>query len=263
MANIKSLSFLLLHGLLGQLGATGHPRSPMPAEFQAAVQGPNHEARRREMVEGQLRERGIRSEAVLSAMGKVPRHRFVPSHLGDLAYRDDPLPIGQGQTISQPYIVALMTELIEPRKEMRVLEIGTGSGYQAAVLAECVGEVDTIEVVPELARARSVRCDRAYRRAAGAYPRALAGSAQGWWPPRGAGGTRGPRSGADHADRERLRPRVHRTGAVRADDGQSTAGTLTGIDGAPRSRLEPRPWRPTSTTRSSTVTVTVCLWWFA
>lgn len=153
MANFKSLSFLLLHGLLGQLGVTGHPRSPMPAEFQAVVQGPNHEARRREMVEGQLRERGIRSEAVLSAMGKVPRHRFVPSHLGDLAYRDDPLPIGQGQTISQPYIVALMTELIEPRKEMRVLEIGTGSGYQAAVLAECVGEVDTIEVVPELGRA--------------------------------------------------------------------------------------------------------------
>ncbi|HMF35560.1 MAG TPA: protein-L-isoaspartate(D-aspartate) O-methyltransferase, partial [Isosphaeraceae bacterium] len=64
-----------------------------------------------------------------------------------------PLPIGQGQTISQPYIVALMTELIEPRKEMRVLEIGTGSGYQAAVLAECVGEVDTIEIVPELGRA--------------------------------------------------------------------------------------------------------------
>ena len=153
MANFKSLGFLLLHGLLGQLGVTGHLRSAMPAEFQAAVQGSNHEARRREMVEGQLRERGIRSEAVLGAMGKVPRHRFVPSHLGDLAYRDDPLPIGQGQTISQPYIVALMTELIEPRKEMRVLEIGTGSGYQAAVLAECVGEVDTIEVVPELGRA--------------------------------------------------------------------------------------------------------------
>ena len=258
MANFKSLSFLLLHGLLGQLGVTGHPRSPMPAEFQAVVQGPNHEARRREMVEGQLRERGIRSEAVLSAMGKVPRHRFVSSHLGDLAYRDDPLPIGQGQTISQPYIVALMTELIEPRKEMRVLEIGTGSGYQAAVLAECVGEVDTIEVVPELGRAAaSLLRELGYRSvhtrigdgyegwperapfdaivltaAPPAYPRALAGSAQGWWPPRGAGGTRGPGSGADHADRERLRPRVHRTGAVRADDGQSTAGTLTGIDGS-------------------------------
>src|SRR5271165_3547871 len=85
-----------------------------------------------------------------------------------------------------------------------------------------------------LARARSVRCDRAYRRAAGAYPRALAGSAQGWRPPRGAGWTRGPGSCADHADRERLQPRGHRAGAVRADDGQSTAGTLTGIDGAQR-----------------------------
>ena len=150
------------------------------------------------------------------AMGKVPRHRFVPSHLGDLAYRDDPLPIGQGQTISQPYIVALMTELIEPRKEMRVLEIGTGSGYQAAVLAECVGEVDTIEVVPELGRAaasllrelgyRSVHTrigdgyegwperapfDAIVLTAAppDAYPWPLAGSAQGWWPPRGAGWT--------------------------------------------------------------------------
>ena len=289
MANFKSLSFLLLHGLLGQLGVTGHPRSPMPAEFQAVVQGPNHEARRREMVEGQLRERGIRSHAVLSAMGKVPRHRFVPSHLGDLAYRDDPLPIGQGQTISQPYIVALMTELIEPRKQMRVLEIGTGSAirrpywrnasvrwirsrwfpswaeppracFGSWVIARCTRESATgTRAGPSALRSmRSCLPPRA-----GAYPRALAGSAQGWWPPRGSGWTRGPGSCADHADRERLQPRGHRAGAVRADDGQSTAGTLTGIDGAPRSRLEPRPWRPTSTTRSSTVTVTVCLWWFA
>jgi protein-L-isoaspartate(D-aspartate) O-methyltransferase len=153
MANLKSLSFLLLHGLLGQLGVTGHPRSPMPAELQAVLQETNQDARRREMVQWQLRERGIRNEVVLRAMGKVPRHRFVPSHLGIMAYGDNPLPIGQGQTISQPYIVALMTELIEPAKQMRVLEIGTGSGYQAAVLAECVGEVETIEVVPELGTA--------------------------------------------------------------------------------------------------------------
>ena len=153
MADFKSLSFLLLQGLLGQLGVTGHPRSPMLAEFHAVEQESTHDARRRAMVEGQLRERGIRSQVVLNAMSKVPRHRFVPSHLGDLAYADDPLPIGHGQTISQPYIVALMTELIEPKKGLRVLEIGTGSGYQAAVLAECVGEVDTIEVVAELGRA--------------------------------------------------------------------------------------------------------------
>ena len=105
------------------------------------------------MVQDQLRRNGIRNPAVLAAMEKVPRHRFVPLLLRGQAYEDGPLPIGHGQTISQPYIVALMTELIEPRKTMRVLEIGTGSGYQAAVLAECVGEVDTIEVVPELGRA--------------------------------------------------------------------------------------------------------------
>ena len=164
MADIRSLSFLLLHGLLGQIGVTGHPRPPVAAGIQAVVQQPGHDARRREMVDVQLRERGIRSPAVLTAMGKVPRHRFVPSHLEDLAYRDDPLPIGQGQTISQPYIVALMTELIEPRKDMRVLEIGTGSGYQAAVLAECVAEVDTIEVVPELGRsAASLLRELGYR----------------------------------------------------------------------------------------------------
>ena len=105
------------------------------------------------MVETQLKKRGIRSPAVLEAMGRVPRHRFVPRVMRGLAYDDGPLPIGQGQTISQPYIVALMTELVEPRKDMRVLEIGTGSGYQAAVLAECVAEVDSIEVVPELGKA--------------------------------------------------------------------------------------------------------------
>jgi protein-L-isoaspartate(D-aspartate) O-methyltransferase len=113
-------------------------------------------ARRQEMVEDQLRKRGIRSPAVLEAMSRVPRHRFVPASLRGMAYADGPLPIGKGQTISQPYIVALMTELIEPRKEMRVLEIGTGSGYQAAVLAGCVAEVHSIEVVPELGQAASV-----------------------------------------------------------------------------------------------------------
>jgi protein-L-isoaspartate(D-aspartate) O-methyltransferase len=97
-------------------------------------------------------------------MRKVPRHRFVPRALEAEAYEDTPLPIGEGQTISQPYIVAWMTELIGPRKGMRVLEIGTGSGYQAAVLAECVDEVDTIEVVPALGqRARGVLSELDYR----------------------------------------------------------------------------------------------------
>jgi protein-L-isoaspartate(D-aspartate) O-methyltransferase len=111
-----------------------------------------HRARRLEMVRSQLEARGITEQAVLDAMRKVPRHRFVPSALRALAYADGPLSIGENQTISQPYIVAWMTELIEPNKKMRVLEIGTGSGYQAAILAECVGEVDSIEVVPTLGR---------------------------------------------------------------------------------------------------------------
>lgn len=112
-----------------------------------------YQTRRLEMVERQLHRRGIRNPAVLEALASVPRHRFVPRQFRALAYEDEPLPIGYGQTISQPYIVGLMTELVEPEKTMRVLEIGTGSGYQAAVLAQCVAEVDTIEVVPELGKA--------------------------------------------------------------------------------------------------------------
>jgi protein-L-isoaspartate(D-aspartate) O-methyltransferase len=116
------------------------------------------------MVKTQLEARGIKDKAVLDAVRKVPRHRFVPESLRDRAHEDGPLPIGEGQTISQPYIVAWMTELIAPRKGMHVLEIGTGSGYQAAVLAECVDEVDTIEVVPTLGRrAEQVLRELGYR----------------------------------------------------------------------------------------------------
>jgi protein-L-isoaspartate(D-aspartate) O-methyltransferase len=104
------------------------------------------------MVEGQIEARGVRQVEVLDAMRRVPRHRFVPPELAGRAYADSPLPIGEGQTISQPYIVALMTELIVPHPDMKVLEIGTGSGYQAAVLAEIVKEVYTIEILPELGR---------------------------------------------------------------------------------------------------------------
>ena len=97
-------------------------------------------------------------------MRKVPRHRFVPAVWKGLAYDDQPLPIGDGQTISQPYIVGWMTELIEPTKKMRVLEIGTGSGYQAAVLAECVAEVDSIEVIPALGKkAKTVLDELGYK----------------------------------------------------------------------------------------------------
>jgi protein-L-isoaspartate(D-aspartate) O-methyltransferase len=103
-------------------------------------------------------------DSVLRAMRTVPRHRFVPPELVAESYRDRPLPIGLGQTISQPFIVALMTELLDPRPDARVLEIGTGSGYQAAVLAECVAKVYTIEIVAPLgARAREVLSGLGYK----------------------------------------------------------------------------------------------------
>ena len=123
-----------------------------------------YRARRLEMVGAQIEGRGVKDKAVLTALRKVPRHWFVPAMWRGLAYSDEPLPIGDGQTISQPYIVGWMTELIEPTKKMHVLEIGTGSGYQAAVLAECVGEVDTIEVVPSLGKkAESLLGELGYR----------------------------------------------------------------------------------------------------
>jgi protein-L-isoaspartate(D-aspartate) O-methyltransferase len=103
------------------------------------------------MVEEQIRARDIRDERVLEAMRTVPRHLFVPESERARAYRDMPLPIGYGQTISQPYIVAFMTAALDLQPEHRVLEIGTGSGYQAAVLAALAGEVYSIEIVPELA----------------------------------------------------------------------------------------------------------------
>ena len=110
---------------------------------------------RRRMVEEQIRARGIRNERVLAAMEKVPRHIFVPENLRREAYEDHPLPIGDGQTISQPYIVALMTDLLDPRAGDRILEIGAGSGYQAAILAELASGVITIErILSVAARAR-------------------------------------------------------------------------------------------------------------
>jgi protein-L-isoaspartate(D-aspartate) O-methyltransferase len=102
------------------------------------------------MVKTQIENRGIKDKSVLNAMRKVLRHEMVPSNVVNRAYTDGPLPIGYGQTISQPYIVAFMTEAINPKPEHKVLEIGTGSGYQAAVLAEIVKEVYTIEIVNEL-----------------------------------------------------------------------------------------------------------------
>ena len=106
---------------------------------------------REKMVETQIKARGVKDPRVLSALLKVERHRFVPEEYLNSAYSDQPLPIDEGQTISQPYIVALMTELLELKGNEKVLEIGTGSGYQAAVLAELAKEVYSIEIVEPLA----------------------------------------------------------------------------------------------------------------
>jgi len=108
------------------------------------------------MVEKQLKARHIKSAAVLDAMRTVPRHLFVPDNLHSLAYNDSPLPIGLGQTISQPYIVAFMTEQLQPVPGMKILEIGTGSGYQAAILAYLGCRVYTIELLEEL----SIRAEK-------------------------------------------------------------------------------------------------------
>ena len=142
----------LLSGAAVLATCTCSPAEPPP--------GSSWEAARKHMVERQLAARGIKNERVLAAMGKVPRQEFVTEGHRAEAYNDRPLPIGQGQTISQPYIVAFMTEAIGPRPGQRVLEVGTGSGYQAAVLAELVGEVYTVELLPELAAAADKRLAR-------------------------------------------------------------------------------------------------------
>ncbi len=121
------------------------------------------EIERKQMVESQIRDRGIQDERVLAAMSQVPRHQFVDSPWKDLAYSDRPLPIGHEQTISQPYIVAYMSEVAEISSKDKVLEIGTGCGYQAAVLGEIAQKVYSIEIIPQLAqRARQTLAQLGY-----------------------------------------------------------------------------------------------------
>jgi len=132
----------------------GEPESPKawtPTEEERFA------AQRASMVEEQLALRDVTSSPVLSAMLAVPRHRFVPPSLASHAYDDNPLPIGYGQTISQPYIVAIMTQLANAKSGDKVLEVGTGAGYQAAVLAKIVGQVYTIEIDPGLAKTAKKR----------------------------------------------------------------------------------------------------------
>ncbi len=114
-------------------------------------------ARRELLVERHLAARGITDSRVLEAMRQVPRHEFLPPSLQQHAYEDRPLPIGQGQTISQPWIVALMVQLAELRPDSRVLDVGTGSGYQAAVLSRLLNRVESVEIVPELAESAARR----------------------------------------------------------------------------------------------------------
>jgi hypothetical protein len=135
---------LLLRLLQSAWVVAGISQPAVPTDFSAA---------RERMVEEQLAApgRGIKSRVVLSAMNTVPRHEFVPESLRKFAYLDEPLPIGYGQSISQPFVVAFMTEQLDPKPTDRVLEIGTGSGYQAAVLSRLVAEVYTIEIIEPLA----------------------------------------------------------------------------------------------------------------
>jgi len=115
---------------------------------------------RHAMIENQIIDRGVSDERVIKAMNDVPRHLFVKESLRDLAYADGPLPIGHNQTISQPYIVAYMTEILQPDTHHIVLEVGTGSGYQAAILSKLVNHVYSIEIIPELGKEAANRLDK-------------------------------------------------------------------------------------------------------
>lgn len=132
--------------------------SPKPAA--SGKESPEQTRARRRMVDRHLRARDINDARVLEVMGRLPRHEFVPDAERDYAYADHPLPIGHGQTISQPYIVALMTQMARPKPTHRALDVGTGSGYQAAVLAELCKEVYSIEIVEPLATSARERLKR-------------------------------------------------------------------------------------------------------
>jgi len=150
-----------------------NPQSTAEADFTLA---------RKRMVEEQLTAsgRGIKNPRVLAVMATVPRHQFVPEAVRKFAYLDEPLPIGYGQTISQPFVVAFMTEQLDPKTTDRVLEIGTGSGYQAAVLSRLVAEVYTIEIIEPLAR----RAEADLKRLGYTNVEVLAGDGYKGWPER-------------------------------------------------------------------------------
>ncbi len=160
MARLQSLTVAVLGAALLVSLAGCNPAAPAAASTPAPASDP-FEAARLQMVRDTIEARDITDAGVLRAIRTVPRHEFVPPEYVEQAYADHPLPIGYGQTISQPYVVAWMTELLELKPGEKVLEIGTGSGYQAAVLAE-LGSVDvySVEIVPELASAAAERLRR-------------------------------------------------------------------------------------------------------
>ena len=176
---MRRLALLLVALLVGAAGCTsgGPPASPTSAPAGDSVTSASvvWAQRRERMVESQIAARGVADPLVLQAMRNVPRHLFVPLDRQADAYGDFPLPIGYGQTISQPYIVALMTEALHLQAGDRVLEIGTGSGYQAAVLAEMGMDVYSIEIIPELA------AGAASNLSAAGYTLVATKTADGYW----------------------------------------------------------------------------------
>jgi protein-L-isoaspartate(D-aspartate) O-methyltransferase len=161
--SVEQMLFLIFGFLIFGLGCLGDER--MSREKSKKIEEMEEFGKlRKEMVEYQIRRRGIKDERVLRVMEKVPRHVFIPEDFREEAYEDHPVSIGKGQTISQPYIVALMTECLKLDGSEKVLEIGTGSGYQAAILAELAKEVYTIEIIPELGRrAEKILCELGYK----------------------------------------------------------------------------------------------------
>jgi protein-L-isoaspartate(D-aspartate) O-methyltransferase len=177
----RSWAAPLLCGVLACASADVNDRAHAAARSEPGGERAGHDTRageRADMVASQIAARGVRDARVLAAMRKVPRHSFVPADQQGDAYADHPLPIGHAQTISQPYIVGIMTELLAPQPGDKVLEIGTGSGYQAAVLAELVREVYTIEIVEPLAR----RAEQTLRQLGYRSVRVRAGDGYRGWP---------------------------------------------------------------------------------